>query len=284
MNKIYLYILSLGFACTTSALAQDDVVTEQQIDSITAPEPAEIIAERNYAKERLAQQNEQRSAKNAYTIDQDTTVVLKKFAPNFKKKYKEDESFDYKQELNKSAWQRFKEWINKVLNDFFSMFHTDKKTGENIYDLLKIGGYLVIVVFIYFLVRAYMQKDLQWFFRRKSKDITIEVDEIEKNLDKVNFPTLIADTEKTQDYRLIIRYYYLWLLQQLQEKGHIKWHLEKTNSDYIREIKDDSIRNNFEYLSYIYNNIWYGEHLIGAEEYNKAKKSFDKTLKPTNNE
>ncbi|MDR2221145.1 MAG: DUF4129 domain-containing protein [Flavobacteriaceae bacterium] len=302
MNKVQLFILFLLFGCVSHSIAQTtEKHTEQTETTSSQTDEEEYDDEEEYVEDeestiqndsianaRLFDYNaaliEQLKAKKAYTVDTDTTLVNKKFVAGFKKKYLSDDAFNYEENQSKSAWQTFKEWLQKVLDNFFRQFKTDHKTTKDIYNILEIGGYLVVVAFIYFLVRAYLQKDLQWFFRRKPKGVVIEIDEIEKNLDKVNFPILIEETEQTKNYRLIIRYYYLWLLQQLQEKGHIKWHLEKTNSDYLREITNATVKADFEYLSYIYNNIWYGEHSIGIEEYSKAKTSFETIIKPRNNE
>lgn len=61
----------------------------------------------------------------------------------------------------------------------------------------------------------------------------------------------------------------------------ITWAVEKTNADYFYELKDNSDRELFSYLSYLYNTIWYGEYEITEVEFVKAKKSFDSKLKQT---
>ncbi|WHT39341.1 hypothetical protein QNH98_01090 [Myroides sp. mNGS23_01] len=94
-----------------------------------------------------------------------------------------------------------------------------------------------------------------------------------------NFELLVADALKQQQYRLAIRLYYLWLLQRLQEQGKIIWAPEKTNADYSYELKEEREREEFTYLSYLYNNIWYGEYELTSEDFVKAKNSFDIKLK-----
>jgi hypothetical protein len=70
----------------------------------------------------------------------------------------------------------------------------------------------------------------------------------------------------------------LWILKKLTEKEFIVFHAEKTNSDYLNEIKSDKIKFDFKYVSYLYNYIWYGEFEITAENYNNSKKAFVKML------
>ena len=64
----------------------------------------------------------------------------------------------------------------------------------------------------------------------------------------------------------------------MSEKQLIEWDVEKTNSDYLYEIKSAELKANFEYLSYLYNYIWYGEFNLSAAEFEKAKKAFDTTI------
>jgi len=63
------------------------------------------------------------------------------------------------------------------------------------------------------------------------------------------------------------------------KKKVIEWDIEKTNSDYLYEIKNEKLRNDFAYLSYLYNYIWYGEFELEEETFTKAIQSFEKTSK-----
>jgi hypothetical protein len=65
----------------------------------------------------------------------------------------------------------------------------------------------------------------------------------------------------------------------MSEKQIIEWDVEKTNSDYIYEIKSAELKARFEYLSYLYNYMWYGEFAVSIEDFEKAKKAFETTLK-----
>ena len=58
------------------------------------------------------------------------------------------------------------------------------------------------------------------------------------------------------------RYYFLWYLKLLCDRNFLKWDIEKTNLDYLSEIKDLIKREEFENLSFLYENIWYGEFNI----------------------
>lgn len=214
--------------------------------------------------------------------DKDSDITVVNFDKEFKNKYKIDKDFDYEETLaDRTIWQRFKAWIGNILRDFFNAFDVDYETESKLTIFYRVLSIFAVGLLVFYIVRAFVQKDAYWLFKKRGKKVEIIVDDVEKNLTTVHFPTLLSKTIGESQYRLAIRYYYLWLLQSLQESGQIQWHIEKTNSDYVAEIKDEKTRQDFQYLSYIYNNIWYGEHEITEVEFSQAKRSYETTLKTT---
>jgi hypothetical protein len=209
-------------------------------------------------------------------------VALKPFAKNFKNKYT-DRSFIYEFKTpEKNAWDRFKEWMANFLNNIFSL--TDSKsTLQFVTIALRVLAIIVIVFVIYLIAKAIMNKEGQWIFGKNSDKKIINYDEIEKNLHLVDFEKLIQKSLESGENRLTIRYYYLWLLKKMSEKQIIEWDVEKTNSDYLYEIKDEAQKEDFAYLSYLYNNIWYGEFELDEETFAKARNAFEKSIKKINN-
>ena len=209
-------------------------------------------------------------------------VVLKPFAKNFKKKYT-DAAFIYEFKTpEKNAWDRFKEWLANFFATIFSF--TDSKSAVNFVNiLLKVIAILIVVAVIYMIVKAIMNKEGQWIFGRNSDRKIINHDEIEKNIHLVDFEKLIQKSLESDEKRLSIRYYYLWMLKKMSEKQIIEWDVEKTNSDYLYEIKDEALKEDFAYLSYLYNNIWYGEFELHENTFTKARNAFEKSIKTINN-
>jgi hypothetical protein len=89
---------------------------------------------------------------------------------------------------------------------------------------------------------------------------------------------LIGEAERDGNYRLAIRYYYLWLLKSLTNAEIIAYDVEKTNSDYFNEIASKPLKDEFSYTSYLYNYIWYGEFDVNEQQFTKAKTAFVKFL------
>lgn len=209
-------------------------------------------------------------------------VALKPFAKNFKKKYS-DPSFIYEFKTpEKNAWDRFKEWLANFFNNLFK-FKDSKSASDFVDILLRIIAILIVIAVIYMIVKAILNKEGQWIFGKNSDRKIINYDEIEKNLHLVDFEKLIQKSIESGENRLSIRYYYLWLLKKMSEKHLIEWDVEKTNSDYLYEIKDEAKKQDFAYLSYLYNNIWYGEFELDEETFAKARTAFEKSIKKINN-
>ena len=214
--------------------------------------------------------------------DKNSAVYNKKFKEKFKDQYKGKADFTYEKVEKKVG---FLDQIKQSIKDWFNRNFT-RKAGEQLSAnyfvvILRILGFAMMGVMIYYLIRAYIQKDIYWFVKKKSKTLQTLNDLTTEDFRTTNFDRIIADAIVEKQYRLAIRLSYLWLLQRLQEEGKIIWAPEKTNADYLYELQESSERETFTYLSYLYNNIWYGEYEISEAEFFKAKKSFDTKLKPT---
>lgn len=213
----------------------------------------------------------------------DSSVVeLKPFAKNFKKKYSSAPFIYEFKTPEKNAWDRFKEWLANFFKNIFSF--SDNKTSMHFVEIvLKSIAILIVIGVIYMIVKAIMNKEGQWIFGKNSDKKIINYDEIEKNLHLVDFEKLIQKSLELDEKRLSVRYYYLWLLKKMSEKHIIDWDLEKTNTDYLYEIKNQAQKEEFAYLSYLYNNIWYGEFELDDTTFVKTKNAFEKSIKTINN-
>ncbi len=100
-----------------------------------------------------------------------------------------------------------------------------------------------------------------------------------ENIENADIITLIKNAENDDDYRLAIRYYYLLVLKTLSLKNYIKFEDDKTNNEYLIEVSDKPFSKDFQYTSYLYNYIWYGEFPINLNNYITAKTNIETLLK-----
>ena len=79
---------------------------------------------------------------------------------------------------------------------------------------------------------------------------------------------------KNQDYRLAIRLYYLKILQSFKRKGLIEWKKDKTNNDYLKEVRQTTFHNTFRKLTGIFERIWYGKGGVNKTHFDSIEGEF----------
>jgi hypothetical protein len=200
--------------------------------------------------------------------------VEKKFETNFQSKYKGD-AYNYQTKLDHeqvTAWEKFKKKIADFFSRLFS-FSTNGKVFSNIEIIMKIIGFAIIGFVIFMIVKLILNKEGGWVFSRNTKKINVNTID-EENIHFINFKDVIASSKLKNEYRIATRYYYLWLLKSLSDRTVIDWDIEKTNTDYLSEIKNTEFKKEFEFLSYIYDYCWYGEFELTQEDFEKAETHF----------
>jgi len=135
--------------------------------------------------------------------------------------------------------------------------------------------YLALFIAVGFLIYILLNEGGSgWFSSKGHKKIETSEDITSENIQNADINALITRAENNEDYRLAIRYYYLLVLKTLSIKNHIKFEDDKTNAEYLNDIKSKPFSPAFEYTSYLYNYIWYGEFPLDVQQYNQAKDKF----------
>lgn len=112
------------------------------------------------------------------------------------------------------------------------------------------------------------------FFNKKRRKIPARVDEELENVESPQLGDLIAKSEEMGDYGRAVRYRYLLLLRLLAAKNLIHLSNEKTNLDYIKEVRAHSFQEDFREITRYYEYIWYGEFTPDPYLWERVKSSF----------
>ncbi|WP_051200374.1 DUF4129 domain-containing protein [Flavobacterium subsaxonicum] len=271
MNKFILYIALL--CCPLFVTAQQDADT--------------IVADTTYTSDTVTGEDAE-----TYTEDPPKMAVKKMALPQtaavapvvkartfdarFKEKYDGNEYKYQVKAATKTWWDRFLEWLGNILDAIFG--GSGKKSDSNWTGLIiRILAIAIIGFVVYLIARAVLNKEGMWIFGRSRGNIGSQ-DADAENIHEMDFSSLIDQTKANADYKLAVRYYYLWLLKKLSNREIIDWHWDKTNTDYLYEIKDTLLRNDFEYLSYVYDHSWYGDFPVDEKNFAKAERAFKKTI------
>lgn len=128
---------------------------------------------------------------------------------------------------------------------------------------------LTVLLLIWFLSRSI---EPVWQQEGPSGAILHTIDEA--NLIDTDFDILLQQEIKAGNYNNTIRLLFLQTLQKLARTGLIKWENEKTNYDYLHEIKEKMPGSSFNELLYIYEHCWYGNQLIDSSRFPQIHNKF----------
>lgn len=132
-----------------------------------------------------------------------------------------------------------------------------------------LGGLIILLIYII------LKSNSSGLFSPHQKIMNIPfADDV--NPENVNWEEEIAKAVKMGEFRLAVRYQFLSSLKSLSKNNFINWKAEKTNYDYINEIKDQQVKTDFNKLSNLYEAVWYGNFSIIQDEYALIGQDFEK--------
>lgn len=211
-------------------------------------------------------------------IQIDSVAYQSRKFDNLKEKYS-DSDFNYIEKpvkVDTNAWDRFWNAVGRFLSNLFD-FGNGPNSLSGLEITMKVIAILIILFVVYLIVKTIINKEGGWIFSKSSNKITVS-ETSEENIHALDFNTLITKVKNEKNYRLATRYYYLWLLKTFSDKSIIEWDIEKTNGDYLNEIKTIELKNEFQFLSYVYEYSWYGEFDLTETDFEKTEIAFLKLI------
>lgn len=179
-----------------------------------------------------------------------------------------DYQYDYTPpEQSTSFWERFFRWLNNLFSDIEA-----PGNPSSIFDFI---SYIIIAFAIGMIVYLIVKGNFTGIIRGSAKKTGIEYTVEEVDLDALNFDELISEALKDKDYRKVVRLYYLQTLKILTDKNLIEFKADKTNADYMRELKKSDVKPAFARLTYVYEYVWYGHFEINESGLSDATKVFN---------
>lgn len=183
--------------------------------------------------------------------------------------YRNDRDFRY--EVNPYRQNTFWDKIRYYLGQFLNTLFSDKGPGPYIRTL-------ILIVVLALAVIKLVDGNAQWFFGKESKSREGTVRLLEEDIAGADLMNLADIAHREGNLRLCIRYHYLHLLKELDAKGFISWHKDKTNRDYLREIRQTDIRSLFQVQTFVFDYVWYGNFEIDEVHYQTVQQGFQNLL------
>lgn len=211
------------------------------------------------------------------TIKNDTTNLTPiQIEESQLEQFKNNPDFDY--EVVKSAapdwWISFKNWLSNVFIRIFEWLFGIEKAAGAFSTFLQILPYVLLVILLFILIKFFLSVNARAVIHAKKNQSIVALSEEEHIIKNEDIQQLIASALAEKDYRLAVRYNYLYMLQLLSEKELITWELQKTNDDYTKELQKQELVQPFATSTRLYNYFWYGEFPIDETKYKKAESKF----------
>jgi hypothetical protein len=224
------------------------------------------------------------SFKKGYDKEQ---VDVKKFDRKKWKRIIGDEDYSEEQPVTKK--------VKKQEGDStYSQSSNGGKRGQNSYDeyedpeasspiiispiialILKIVFYTLVIAIIgyipFLIIKNTSLKSKGEILKPNLSDGSTHVEDIKE----LEIDRLLREATASGNYRLVIRIYFLGLLQKLNEDGFIVWKKDKTNRDYLSELlSKEHYFEEVKSLTIAYELVWYGDHNLSIQTYEQIISSF----------
>lgn len=118
----------------------------------------------------------------------------------------------------------------------------------------------------------------------EAEKLNIDIENIEENLHHSDIEQLIKITQAKGNYMMAVRLNYLNVIKKLSNSQLIEWKKNKTNKDYLREVKKKPLYNSFKNITQIFEQVWYGNReQLSESDYNKIQPKFSDFIKRIKN-
>lgn len=170
-------------------------------------------------------------------------------------------------EMREPTWNENNRTRNRNVNPLFG-----EGTGAAVARFLLI---VIGAVAIAFLVRAMLG-----YGRVKDKKINrstaegIDIQKIEENIHEADLVNYIDQAKENGDFNLAVRLYYLSILKELSLQKAIKWKVDKTNNEYLRELHHRDDFPDFQRLTQLFERSWYGNRTLDSIAFNRVEPDF----------
>ncbi|SEB42216.1 hypothetical protein SAMN04489761_0614 [Tenacibaculum sp. MAR_2009_124] len=194
------------------------------------------------------------------------------FKENLNEKYNGTD-FIYTEEKEKPVKEKSKKKSDPNTAKVFANFFTF---------LASIFPYLLALLVVFILIKSFVYNDKDLWKFKKTKIPTnkkLIYEDEEEDIHENDFERLLKRAKNNGDFRLATRYYYLLLLKNMSKKNLIDYHKDKTNSQYIFELKNAETRKQFSYLLYIYDYVWYGEFPVDDIKFENIENNYSTFIK-----
>jgi hypothetical protein len=199
-----------------------------------------------------------------------------------KKWEKVAEDYDYSNEyVQPQEKHKPKEKENKKLPKL------DEKPFEfsqEFVNILKYSLFAVVILLLVYIGYILIRNGNFWNNYKIDKPKVYTIENIEENLEEADIVSFLDEALLKNDFRLAIRLMYLNILKEMSIRNLIQWKKDKTNGDYLYELRKTALYNDFRKCTLAYEFIWFNNlEAFDLDKFNSVKPDFDSLLSLVNN-
>ncbi len=189
-------------------------------------------------------------------IEKENAVELKKF--DEKRWEKLTKNLDYNEEIKKK-----KKSSDLSLPDF--------NVNQDVVKIVVVSMVILALVFLLWKIFG----NTKFLNNRKIKSGEFSfLDEAEENLEGSDLDRFLKDALDKKQFKVAVRIYYLMSIKELMRQNFIVWKKNKTNFEYITEMRERKEFEHFCSLTRAFEIVWYGDVEISESEYAVLSPSF----------
>lgn len=185
--------------------------------------------------------------------------------PKFAEAFKNQKEFAYslppvKTNFLEQLYEYVKNWLDKL---------------EKISAILPWVLKTLLIAIVLFLLYIVITKTRIYRIFYSEKEIDTPEFTISKtNPENEDLDELIRKFVTEKQFRQAVRALYLKVISLLIAREYIHFSKEKTNIDYLHDLKNVELKTRFYAITSIYNYVWYGDAEIAEEQFEKFNERF----------
>jgi hypothetical protein len=121
-----------------------------------------------------------------------------------------------------------------------------------------------------------MQTPRNRVISRDGTEITLA--NLEEYIHETDLDRFLREALASSNWPLAVRLYFLQIIKKLSEKEAIVWSKEKTNRDYLREMRSHRLSTHFLDATHQFEQVWYGNQPITVEAFAQLEPKFKSLL------